>query len=122
MLAAFDIPLSWTELLKRTAKETSDDDCVGLAAQLTNFIDEIVRALRPIARAEILTFPEEQLRRVSNAENGAVQAAGDMASDVASSARSQARRLIAATQSAPRAGVTKRKSLPTRNRKAQKST
>jgi hypothetical protein len=31
MVAAFDIPLSWAELLKRTAKETSEDDCLGLA-------------------------------------------------------------------------------------------
>jgi hypothetical protein len=28
MLAAFDVPLSWAELLKRTAKETSADDCL----------------------------------------------------------------------------------------------
>ena len=37
MLAAFDIPLSWGELLKRTAKETSADDCLGLAAQLAYY-------------------------------------------------------------------------------------
>jgi membrane protein len=37
MLTAFDIPLSWGELLKRTAKETSEDDCLGLAAQLAYY-------------------------------------------------------------------------------------
>ena len=87
MLAAFDVPLSWAELLKRTAKEASEDDCLGLAAQLayyfflalfpavlfvlalasffplTNFIDDVVRALRPIAPADVLGFFEEQLRR-----------------------------------------------------------
>jgi membrane protein len=100
MLAAFDIPLSWSELFKRTAKETSEDDCLGLAAQLayyfflalfpsvlfllalasflplTNFIDEMVRALRPIAPAEVLSFLEEQLRRVSNADSGGILTIG----------------------------------------------
>ena len=37
VFASFDIPLSWGELLKRTAKETSDDDCLGLAAQLAYY-------------------------------------------------------------------------------------
>jgi uncharacterized BrkB/YihY/UPF0761 family membrane protein len=87
-----DVPLSWRELFKRTAKETSEDDCFGLAAQLAyyfflalfppilfllalasffpvaNFTDEVVRALRPIAPAEILAFLEDQLRRISNAD------------------------------------------------------
>ena len=37
MFAAFDVPLGWGELLKRTAKETSEDDCLGLAAQLAYY-------------------------------------------------------------------------------------
>jgi membrane protein len=100
LMAVFDIPLSWGEVLKRTAKETSEDDCLGLAAQLayyfflalfpailfilafasffplTNFIDEIVRALRPIAPAQILVFLEEQLRRLSNADSGGILTIG----------------------------------------------
>jgi hypothetical protein len=99
-MAVFDIPLSWGELLKRTAKETHEDDCLGLAAQLayyfflalfpailfilafasffplTNFIDEIVRALRPIAPAQTLAFLEEQLRRLSNADSGGILTIG----------------------------------------------
>jgi membrane protein len=71
---------------------TSEDDCLGLAAQLTyhfflalfpavlfvlvvagffsltNFIDDIVGALRPIAPAEVIGFLEEQLKRVSNTD------------------------------------------------------
>ena len=35
--ASFDTPLTWGELLKRTAKETSDDECLGLAAQLAYY-------------------------------------------------------------------------------------
>ena len=31
MFAAFDIPLSWGELFKRTARETNEDDGFGLA-------------------------------------------------------------------------------------------
>jgi hypothetical protein len=37
MFAAFHIPLSWSELLKRTAKEASEDDVLGLAAQLAYY-------------------------------------------------------------------------------------
>jgi membrane protein len=109
-MAVFDIPLSWGELLKRTAKETSEDDCLGLAAQLayyfflalfpailfilalasffplTNFIDEIVRTLRPIAPAQILTFLEEQLRRLSNADSGGILTIGILGAVWSSSA------------------------------------
>jgi membrane protein len=110
MLAGFDIPLSWGDLLKRTVKETSEDDCLGLAAQLayyfflalfpailfilalasffplTNFIDEAVRALRPIAPSEILTFLEEQLRRLSNADSGGILTIGILGAIWSSSA------------------------------------
>ena len=110
MLAAFDIPLSWSELLKRVAKEISEDDCLGLAAQLayyfflalfpailfvlaiasffplTNFIDEVGRSLRPIAPAEILTFLEEQLRRVSSADSGGILTLGMLGAIWSSSA------------------------------------
>jgi len=110
MFAAFDIPLSWGELLKRTVKEASDDDCLGLAAQLsyyfflalfpavlfvlalasffplTNFIDDSVRILRPIAPAEVLGFLEEQLRRVSNADSGGILTIGILGAIWSSSA------------------------------------
>jgi membrane protein len=110
MLAAFDLPLSWGELLKRTAKEANEDDCLGLAAQLayyfflalfpailfvlalasffplTNFIDEVVRALEPIAPAEILRFLEEQLRRLSNADSGGILTIGILGAVWSSSA------------------------------------
>jgi hypothetical protein len=100
MFAAFDIPLSWGHVLKRTVKETGEDDCLGLVAQLayhfflalfpavlfvlvvasfsslTNFIDDIVGALRPIALAEVIGFLEEQLKRVSNADIGGILTIG----------------------------------------------
>ena len=37
MLAYFQVPLTWTELLKRTARETQNDNGVGLAAQLAYY-------------------------------------------------------------------------------------
>ena len=110
MFAAFDVPLSWSELLKRTAKETSEDDCLGLAAQLayyfflalfpavlfvlalasffplTNFIDDVVRVLRPIAPADVLGLLEEQLRRISNADNGGILTLGILGAVWSSSA------------------------------------
>jgi membrane protein len=110
MLAAFDVPLSWRELLKRTVKETSADDCLGLAAQLayyfflalfpavlfvlalasffplTNFIDDIVRVLRPIAPPDVLGFLEEQLRRISNADSGGILTIGILGAIWSSSA------------------------------------
>jgi membrane protein len=100
MFAAFDIPLSWGELLRRTARETSEDDAFGLAAQLayyfflalfpavlfllalasffplTNFIDDATRALRPIAPPDVMGFLEEQLRRLSNANSGGILTVG----------------------------------------------
>ena len=36
MFAAFQIPLSWSELLKRTAKESSDDDSPRLSTIFLN--------------------------------------------------------------------------------------
>jgi membrane protein len=96
MLAAFDIPVSWGELFRRTLKEAQADDCLGLAAQLayyfflalfpailcvlavasffpiSNFIDDLMRLLQPIAATDVLTLLEDQLRRISNADNSGV--------------------------------------------------
>ena len=110
MLTAFQIPLSWNELLKRTARESSEDDILGLAAQLayyfflalfpavlfilalasffplTNFIDDVVRALRPIAPADVLGFLEDQLRRLSNPDSGGMLTIGILGAIWSSSA------------------------------------
>jgi Virulence factor BrkB len=117
MFAAFQIPLSWSELLKRTAKESSEDDILGLAAQLayyfflalfpavlfilalasffplTNFIDDIVRALRPIAPADVLAFLAEQLRRISNTDSSGILTIGILGAIWSSSAAVVARRV-----------------------------
>lgn len=96
MFATFDIPLSWTELLKRTVKEVNEDDCLGLAAQLAyyfflaifpavlfllalasffpvdNLIDDVVRGLGPVAPPDVLALLTEQLTRLANADNGGI--------------------------------------------------
>jgi membrane protein len=110
MLEAFDIRITWGELLKRTAKETNADDCLGLAAQLAyyfflalfpavlfllalasffplaTFVDDIIRVLQPIAPADVLTFLEEQLRRLSNADSGGILTIGILGAVWSSSA------------------------------------
>ena len=37
MLEAFRVPLSWTEIFKRTAREVLADNCLGLAAPLAYY-------------------------------------------------------------------------------------
>ena len=110
MFAEFRIPISWSELVKRTLKETNSDDCLGLAAQLayyfflalfpavlfiialasffplTNFIDDVVRTLRPIAPPDVLSFLEEQLRRISNTDSGGILTIGILGAIWSSSA------------------------------------
>src|SRR6187399_2452967 len=94
MLAAFDIPLSWGGLLRRTAKDASEDDCLGLAAQLayyfflalfptllfllalasffplTNITDDVGRALAPFVSSQVLALIQAQMQRLANNENG----------------------------------------------------
>jgi membrane protein len=110
MVAAFDLPLSWRELLKRTVKEMNEDDCLGLAAQLayyfflalfpailfllalasffelSSFIDDVVKALRPIAPPNVVSFLEDQLKRISNADSGGILTIGILGAAWSSSA------------------------------------
>jgi uncharacterized BrkB/YihY/UPF0761 family membrane protein len=37
MLAYLKVPLTWTEVLRRTFKESVGDDCLGMAAQLAYY-------------------------------------------------------------------------------------
>ena len=110
MFAAFKIPLSWGELLKRTAKDSSDDDILGLAAQLayyfflalfpavlfllavasffplTNVIDDIVGRCGRLRQPMCSAFLEEQLRRISNADSGGILTIGILGAIWSSSA------------------------------------
>lgn len=96
MLAYFESSLSWTELLKRTYKELSEDHALGLAAQLAyyfvlalfpailcvialasflplqNFTDEMVSSLARFAPAEMLSLIRSQMTRLAEGNDGGV--------------------------------------------------
>ncbi len=88
------VSLSWTELGRRTWRETVEDDVLGLAAQLSyyfflalfpailfllalasffplsNLTDDVGRALRPFVSPQVLGLIEDQMRRLANNDNG----------------------------------------------------
>lgn len=95
-MTTFDLPIPWSELVKRTVKEFSADDCLGLAAQLAYYLflalfpailfllalgsffplhdltGDIIRLLRPVASSEVLALIEDQMRRISESESGGI--------------------------------------------------
>jgi membrane protein len=90
MLRAFKVPLTWPEILKRTAVEVRADNCLGLAAQLayyfflalfpallflvavisfmpvTGLLDAITGMLARVAPREVLLIVQEQLLKIAN--------------------------------------------------------
>jgi membrane protein len=100
MLKAFRVPLTWTELLKRTASEMMADNCFGLAAQLAyyfflalfpallflvalasffpvaNLVDTITSALSRVAPYEALKLIQDQLIKISQDKNGGLLTIG----------------------------------------------
>jgi membrane protein len=110
MFAYFESTLGWRELLTRTAKETSADNGLGLAAQLAyyfflalfptflallalasffplhNLTDQVTTALGRFAPPEILSLIREQMTNISGGENGGVLSFGFIAALWSSSA------------------------------------
>ena len=93
MLKTFDIPLGWGELFKRTVKEFNDDDCLGLAAQLSYYfllalvpaiiflvavasflpggtIDQLIATARPFLPADMTGLLEGLLDNVRESQSG----------------------------------------------------
>jgi membrane protein len=92
--------IGWWELLKRTAKETYEDDCLGLAAQLAYYFilalfpallfllalasffpiekvtDEVMRGLSNVAPADVVQLITEQMRRISESDQGGLLTLG----------------------------------------------
>lgn len=70
MLRTFQIPLPWPELVKRTLKETSNDNVLGLAAQLAYyFLLALVPAI--VSVAALVTFlPSDAVQNALNAMSG----------------------------------------------------
>ena len=107
---SFALPLSAGELLKRTLKETSEDDCLGLAAQLAYYfflalfpailfllalasffplgdlIDTVVRTLGPFAPPDVLKLIEDLLRRIAGTDSGGLLTIGAVGAVWSSSA------------------------------------
>lgn len=97
---SFHPPMGWLELLKRTLRETSADDGLGLAAQLAYylflalvptllvltavagvvadgaFVDRVVAALARIAPSEVVTIVRAQLADLSESNNGGILTLG----------------------------------------------
>jgi membrane protein len=92
MFRTFSIPITWSELVKRTVKETNEDDCLGLAAQLAYYlllalvpaivflvalasffpadtVAQMVGSLRAFAPGDVVQIVEEQLQRVASGEH-----------------------------------------------------
>src|SRR6187549_805132 len=88
------LPVSWSELSRRTWREALDDDILGLAAQLayylflalfpailfllalasffplSNVTDDVGRSLGPFVSPQVLELIQEQMRRLANDESG----------------------------------------------------
>jgi len=92
MFNGFRLGVGPVELVKRTAKETIEDDCAGIAAQLSyyfalalfpallfvvaltsylpyNTINDVVNALAPIAPPEVLEIIRKQLESIVNGDD-----------------------------------------------------
>lgn len=96
MLAHLRVPLGWGEIFKKTAKESYTDDIFSLAAQLayyfflslfpallflvslasffpvTNLMDEVVRYLGRVAPPDAITFLLDQIKKISESEDGGI--------------------------------------------------
>jgi len=95
-----DLPVGWGELFKRTIKESIDDGVTGLAAQLAYYfflalfpallflvalasffplehlMDEITGALARFAPGDVLKIVQDQLKRISDSDNGGLLTLG----------------------------------------------
>ncbi len=95
MFRAFHIPLTWTELVKRTVREASADRCLGLAAELAYYfllalvpalvfvaavasffpsrlIQDMLEALGRFAPPDVLTIVRDQLTSIQGGNNSGI--------------------------------------------------
>jgi membrane protein len=100
MLRALKVPISWTELAKRTGREVLADDCLGLAAQLAFYfflalfpallflaavvsfipiaglLDTITGHLARVAPSEVLSIIQDQILKIAHEKNGGLLTLG----------------------------------------------
>src|SRR5687768_155937 len=95
MFRTFDIPLPWTELVKRTIKDANEDDVLGLAAQLSyyfllalvpafvcvlaltsflppNFLQDMVASISGFAPPDVVRILNDQLNNIANGSNSGI--------------------------------------------------
>ena len=96
MFVNFEMALSWSDLVKRTAQEAVSDDAQGLASQLAyyfflalfpallcllaiasffplqNVSDDMVRLLGPFAPREMLELIRQEMAKISEGQHGGV--------------------------------------------------
>jgi membrane protein len=100
MLQALRVPVSWTELAKRTYREVLADNCLGLAAQLAYYfflalfpallflvalvsfipiaglLDAITGNLARVAPGEVLSIIQDQILKIAHEKNGGLLTLG----------------------------------------------
>src|SRR5262245_36485471 len=100
MLRALRVPVGWTELFKRTAREMMADDCLNLAAQLAYYfflalfpallflvavisfipvaglMDTITSTLSRVAPSEVITIIQDQILKIAHEKNGGLLTLG----------------------------------------------
>jgi membrane protein len=96
MLAHLRVPLSWSEIAKRTLKEFNADNAFDLGAQqayyfffalfpalltlisvasffpIANLIDQVVSLLGRVAPPDVQTIVADQIRQISNSSHGGI--------------------------------------------------
>lgn len=100
MLAWFRMSIGWRELIKRTAIEVYEDDCLGLAAQLAYYFilalfpallfllalasffpidqvtDEVMRGLANVAPPDVVQLITGQMQRIAESDHGGLLTLG----------------------------------------------
>ena len=100
VLCELRVPISWAEVVKRTASQVIKDNVLGLAAELAYFFflalvpallflialasffpiqqltDQIVGALSRFAPADVVAIIHDQLQQISNTNNGGLLTLG----------------------------------------------
>jgi membrane protein len=89
MFSHFSVPITWSQVMKRTVKEIADDNCLGLAAQLAfyflmalfpallflvaligylpveNVLSQLLAGLGTVAPQELVRLLRGQLEQIS---------------------------------------------------------
>jgi len=100
MFAYFKLPVGWIEILKRTAKETINDDCLSLSAQLAyyfllalfpallfmvalasffpieNLVGQIVNSMGQFAPPDVVRIVRDQILQVARSNSGGLLTIG----------------------------------------------